>query len=541
MKKFKYILAAAALCLILCFAACTPHEDEPPTPTTPFELTTTALETLNPDPIADNNRVFYQIFVGSFSDSNGDGVGDIRGIINRMNYLNDGDYTDGKSLGVQGIWLSPIFPSPSYHKYDATDYYSIDSKFGTLDDLKELLTICHARNVKVILDLAINHSSSQHPFFRQFCEARKNGNNTSDYYDYYTCYAKNDTSKPNNSYTSVPGASEWLYESNFSSDMPELNFDNNYVREEMLNVAKFWLNVGVDGFRFDAVKYIYYNDNAASVDFWKWYVEELKKVKPDIYLVGECWDNDATVLEYYAAMNCFDFSTSGPSGRVADAVRSENVGLYTNYVVNFINSLKKQNPDGMFMPFLSNHDMDRAVGFLTVASGNAFTAASMYILTSGSPVIYYGEEIGMKGTRGGANTDANRRLAMLWGDEDTVKNPVGATYESEKQTNGTAFTQLQGGDSLVEHYKSLIALRIKYPEIARGDYTALRTTKGAVGGFSITFNGSTIGVLHNASQETLEIKLPDGFTELKDFVGPGTASIANGMLTIGPSTSVILK
>ena len=130
-------LLIAALGLSLAACAATPAEPQPVK-----------------DPVADNYRTFYQIFVGSFSDSNNDGIGDLRGIINRMDYLNDGDIHSGKSLGVQGIWLSPIFTSPSYHKYDAQDYYQVDWRFGTEADLKELIDLCHQRNVQVILDLA---------------------------------------------------------------------------------------------------------------------------------------------------------------------------------------------------------------------------------------------------------------------------------------------------------------------------------------------------------------------------------------------------
>ena len=138
------------------------------------------------DPIDDNYRTFYQIFVGSFSDSSRDGIGDLRGIIDRMDYLNDGNINSGKSLGVQGLWLSPIFSSPSYHKYDTTDYYKIDWRFGTEADLKELIDLCHERNVKVILDLVVNHTSNQHPWFLKFKEARMEDDVDNKYFDYYT-------------------------------------------------------------------------------------------------------------------------------------------------------------------------------------------------------------------------------------------------------------------------------------------------------------------------------------------------------------------
>ena len=136
------------------------------------------------DPTDDNYRTFYQIFVGSFSDGSRDTIGDLRGIIERFDYLNDGDINSENSLGVEGIWLSPIFTSPSYHKYDAKDYYKLDWRFGEEKDLVELIELCHSRNVKIILDLAINHTSTQHEWFIKFKEARMSGDTSSEYYDF---------------------------------------------------------------------------------------------------------------------------------------------------------------------------------------------------------------------------------------------------------------------------------------------------------------------------------------------------------------------
>ena len=492
------------------------------------------------DPTDDNYRVFYQIFVGSFSDSNGDGIGDIRGIINRMDYLNDGDITSGKSLGVQGLWLSPIFKSPSYHKYDAADYYQIDPKFGTDEDLKELLTICHQRNVKVILDLAINHSSSQNAWFRSFREARRDGDITNPYYNYYTCVRGSEKVNGRN-FHKLAGTDDWWYEGNFSGDMPELNYDNEAVRQQMVDVAKHWLDMGVDGFRFDAIKYIYYNNTADSAAFWDWYIGELKKINPEIYTVGECWSGDSEVVEYYSALNCFNFTTSGTTGGIYDAVRNQDIDKFTNYVERYQQSILAENSQAMYCPFLANHDMDRAAGFYRVSFGEAYMAANVYLLCCGSPFIYYGEEIGMFGTRGSANTDANRRLAMLWGDEDTVKNPEGSTFKTSQQRNGTVAKQLENEDSLLNHYAKVIALRLKYPEIARGVYTSIKTETDGVGGFKVVYNDSTIAIIHNTSADPLVIDLPEGFTELCDFVGLGEASVADGKLTIGGRTTVILK
>lgn len=247
MKKMIVLILLAVL--ILSMAACAAPPEESQTQTT--DQTEPAAMV---DPVDDNYRTFYQIFVGSFSDSNNDTIGDLRGIINRLDYLNDGNILSEESLGVQGIWLSPIFSSPSYHKYDASDYYSIDWRFGTEEDLKELIELCHERNIKLILDLAINHTSSQHKWFQQFKEARTNGNSEDPYYNFYSC-ATTEQKQGGITYQKLAGVDCW-YECNFSGDMPELNYDEPKVREAVLDVAKYYLDLGVDGFRFDAVKYI---------------------------------------------------------------------------------------------------------------------------------------------------------------------------------------------------------------------------------------------------------------------------------------------
>lgn len=496
------------------------------------------------DPVDDNYRTFYQIFVGSFSDSNNDGIGDIRGIINRFDYLNDGDINLGKSLGVQGIWLSPIFSSPSYHKYDAKDYYQIDWRFGTEEDLKELIALCKERNVKLILDLAINHTSSSHEWFLQFKEARSTGDTANPYYDYYAC-VKGEEKAGGISYQKIAGVDCWV-ECNFSGDMPELNFDNPAVREEVLKLAKYYLDLGVDGFRFDAIKYIYYGDTARSVEFWEWYMDELRKMKPDIYCVGECWSGENEIMEYYTAMNCFNFAMSQAEGVVASAAKGTSISKFTNYIAAYQQKMLEKNPDGMLMPFLSNHDMDRIAGAF-ILDGNMRMAANLYLLCPGSPVIYYGEEIGMRGSRGGENTDANRRLAMLWGDDDLIRDPVGATYPAKNQIQTTVADQVTDENSLYNYYCRLIAVRHKYPQIARGVYTAIATSEKNLGGFLIEYEGTETILLHNNGTEEISYDLSkckglEGRTmeQICEAIGMGSAVLEGSVLTVGPQTSVIL-
>ncbi|MGM9969242.1 MAG: alpha-amylase family glycosyl hydrolase [Anaeroplasma sp.] len=494
----------------------------------------------------DNYRVFYEIFTGSFSDSNNDGIGDLQGIINRLDYLNDGDINSGKSLGIQGIWLTPIFASPTYHKYDTTNYYKIDESFGTMEDLKKLIEECHKRDIKLIIDLVINHTGTSNIWFTKFQNAQKSGDTSDPYYDFYCYYKSGDPIPSGRSFAQLVGTNLY-YEANFSNNMPELNFDNSLVREEVLKLAKYYLDMGIDGFRFDAAKYIYYGDDKKSAEFWNWYMGELKAYKPDIYCVGEVWSPDQSTYIYFEnGLNCFSFSTSGAEGSIASTAKKNSISVYTKQIENYLNSINKLNDSAMMHPFISNHDMDRASGFVTLATFQAHMAANLYLLSSGSPFIYYGEEIGIKGYRGGASSDANRRLAMLWGDDDTIEDPKEATYKKEKQTNGTVATHIVDEASLYNHYKKLIMIRNANPEIARGEYKALLTQKNNIGGFTSTYNDSTVCVFHNTSSTaTEEIDLSTitnfKFNEVRAYVGQGKANLNGNILTIEPLTSVVLK
>ena len=492
----------------------------------------------------DNSRVFYEIFVGSFSDSNGDGVGDLQGIINRMDYLNDGDPQSGLSLGIEGIWLTPVFSSPTYHKYDVTDFYSIDPSFGTMDDLKELIALCHERNVKLILDLPINHTGEQNRWFKNFLNAHLMRNPDNPYYNFYVWLSEDDP-RPSGRHFAKAQQAGIYYEANFSDSMPEVDFDNPFVRETLLDVAKYYLGLGVDGFRFDAAKYIYLGDNAQSAAFWSWYIGELRQINPDLYTVAEVWDGDGVIDQYIPFTNCFNFTTSQASGLIAEPAKAGNVNRFTAYVQQYQDRIHALRQDAMNVFFIANHDTDRASGYLTVANGQMKIAANLYLLSSGSPFIYYGEEIGLRGSRGGANTDANRRLAMLWGDGDTVRDPIGATYDSSKQTPYSVQDLYRMSDGLYNYYKRLIMIRRANPEIARGEYTALSVPDSKVGGFLCTWEGSTAAVFHNTTQRTITIDLStltnQSLTILSASIGAGGASLDGTMLTLDGQTSAVLR
>ena len=495
---------------------------------------------------ADNNRVFYEIFVGSFSDSDGDGTGDLRGIINRMDYLNDGDPASGKSLGVEGIWLTPVFLSPSYHKYDVTDYYTIDPAFGTVEDLKDLIRVCHERDVKLILDLPLNHTGHLNGWFRNFCSAHLLHNPGSIWYNLYTWIGRDDPKPAGRRFLPVPGTDE-LYECNFSDHMPELNFDDGSAWEKALDIAYFYLDLGVDGFRFDAAKYIYLNEEEKNTAFWTRYMEKLKEKKPDIYTVAEVWDGDGVLERYQKAVNCFHFSAAQGEGIYAETARGGDVNKLARASEAWLKRLREINPEAMDIPFISNHDMDRAAGYLSMSNGRMQMAANLYILSPGSPFIYYGEEIGLRGSRGGSNTDANRRLAMIWGDGDTVQDPEGSDYA--KQTPYSVKDLEKIGSSLLNHYRKLIGVRKATPEIARGEYKALEFKDTKLGGFLSTWKGKTAGVFHNTTEKELTVDLAEAtehaFTEitavLEAVPGEGGAKLEGTMLTLGSQTSAVLR
>jgi glycosidase len=325
--------------------------------------------------------------------------------------------------------------------------------------------------------------------------------------------------------------------------MPELNFDNEAVRQAMVDVAKYYLDLGVDGFRFDAAKYIYFGETSTNYAFWDWYMGELRAIKPDIYSVAEVWDGDGATFPYFSSTNCFNFSMAQTSGRIAETAKGGDVNPFVNYVASYLDSIHGYNPDAAMVTFIANHDTDRAAGFLPVSNGQAKVAANLSILLPGSTFVYYGEEIGMKGSRGGANTDANRRLAMNWGDGDTVRDPEGADY-SAGQTNGTVAEQILAADSLYNHYKKLIAIRKANPEIAYGQFKPLNTDMDAAG-FLATYEGSTVAVLHNTTTEAVTVDLSSltdvSLTVLAAFAGVGGATLEGTILTIDAQTSVVLR
>ena len=473
--------------------------------------------------------VYYEVFVRSFVDSDGDKVGDLYGLDRRIPYLAD--------LGVSGLWLMPINPSPSYHGYDVTDYKAIQSSYGTMTDFDNLVTRASEYNIDIILDLVLNHSSSSHPWFTTGFNNYKNGNCAiaNSYCDYYNF--------------SGSGASA-TYEQRFSSSMPDLNLDSENVRNEIIDIVEFWLNKGVKGFRLDAVSYLYYNQRQKNIDFLTWFNGIVKNIRPDAYIVGEAWiEYQTELMTYYEAGvdSYFNFPGAKNTGRfVANVNTSNGAGLAT-FIESTTNQIKATNADGFDAPFLSNHDMDRSgTWFTTNREMRQKAAASAYLLAPGRPFIYYGEEIGLKGSRGDAQTDANRRLPMIWSETNKAgetKPPVGYTYDLNNQVKRGAFDLIDEDFSLTNHYKKVISLRNKYPLMERSAVEKMTFESTALLGLHYLGTedlSDDIYVVTNLSNEVVTFE-----TEFAIIDEVNTnqikATLLNDVLTLQPFSTVILK
>jgi alpha-amylase len=344
--------------------------------------------------------ITYQIFVQSFSDSNGDGIGDINDIIGRLDYLSD--------LSVDAIWLTPIHPSPSYHKYDVVDYYAIDPTFGSMDDFQNLINQAHLRGIKIIIDLVINHCSEQHPWF----QAAKNP--ASEFRDYFIWKTKEEIKAEGIETKEITGDSDnrnlWnelpdqdqLYYSFFWKGMPDLNFDNDNVRKEVFEIGRFWLQeIGVDGFRLDAAKHIYPDDRIDdTVAFWKEFKAEMIRINPNVALIGEVWSNievQAAFTEGFTCLFNFDLSysilESVKRGHIVKANTFENTwkveerGSPVDIYLESAQAFETIDPSFDNGTFLSNHDQNRVVSFLGNNLKEAKLAASILLTLPGKPFI----------------------------------------------------------------------------------------------------------------------------------------------------------
>lgn len=505
------------------------------------------IENIEATASTDKYRNFYQIFVHSFCDSNDDQTGDLQGIISQLDYLNDGDPNSGEDLGIDAIWLSPIMPSKSYHKYDVEDYYNIDPDFGTLDDFDQLIAECDKRGIRVILDLVLNHISYQNPLYTKAVEEveenKLDGN--AEYFEIHK------TTHFTNGEKTVNLSNGYACEANFSFEMPEWNLNSKKTRDEFTKIAKFWLDRGVAGFRLDACKY-FSNSTTDGTEFLNWFYTTCQEINPDVYMVGETWDSDATIQELYESGidSQFAFKFSSTTGQIAECINTQNGMSIVKKVMNYDNKMREINEKQINALFLSNHDQVRIANTLG-SKGLSYQklAASTYMLFPGNSFTYYGEEIGIEAPN--ATNDAAFRTQMIFDSENLPSIFVnGMGDEAEAPEGGGVKQQLADENSLLNHYRRIIKIKNQNPEISRGKITSqVSFDDKNIGAYIVEYDGSKLLVIHNFNfEESKELTITDDMItnpEVRaDLVTDGSGKhveLKDGKLTLPPQSTVILK
>lgn len=487
--------------------------------------------------------VYYQVFVRSFQDSDGDGIGDLRGLAARLPYL--------AGLGITGLWLTPIHPSPSYHGYDVTDYRGVHPELGTMADFLAFLDAAHRHGMRVVLDLVVNHSSDRHPWF---VAARTGDGRFRDWYRF---------ERDPEPLIGTLGGSAWhdagdgtRYLGLFGADMPDLDHRNPEVVDAMLDVAAFWLDLGVDGFRIDAIQHVVEGDDGSIANApanLAWVAEfgaRLRERHPGAFLVGETWTSTPTIAAYHRDAG-LDMSFDYPLWRVLNGallVRSA-IDLRAQLALN-----GNAYPEGARRgTFVSNHDQVRPASVLSPLRPNPARAAllgRLLLALPGTPFVYYGEELGMP--NGPGDDDRQKRTPMRWTATEDGGFSGGVPWFPPSTSDPAISVEAQAGDpaSVLEAYRSAIALRAAHPALARGGATPLRDLPGAVLAVWRTLAGEApVLVLANLGNRDLEVAAAQlatpgidarGLVPLDGLVfdgdGPGVWSLpANSLRLLGPA------
>lgn len=419
-----------------------------------------------------DRSVGYEIFVRSFQDSDDDGIGDFAGLTSRLDYLNDGDAATTTDLGVDLLWLMPIHDSPSYHGYDVADYRAVEPDYGTDEDLDALLAAAHQRGIRVVADLVMNHSSSQHPWF---ADARTGA--LAQHRDFYVWSdTALDWDRPWGPGPTWHADNGSYYYALFWEGMPDLNFANAAVQAEMTDVALHWLGRGLDGYRLDAARYLVETgpaegqaDTSETHAYWRKLAKAIDGQHEDALLIGEVWTDNAIVTSYFGTsaqpeldMN-FDFDTAGG---VVDAVQSRSA---VPARVALCARLDTYPSHGSAGTFLTNHDMRRLASRLDAAGADGLRQAAAWLLTApGTPWLYYGQEIGMRNGSGGG--DEAKRLPMQWEPGVGVGFTQGVPWRSPQSMTeaDTVAHQLEDAASLLSLHRTLIQLRRAHPALSLG-------------------------------------------------------------------------
>lgn len=438
-----------------------------------------------------NDATMYQVFLRSYYDSDGDGIGDLDGLRQKLDYI--------RSLGVNVIWLNPHYPALTYHGYDVADYTAVNPEFGTLDDFKALVAEIKARDMHLFLDFVANHTSKGHPFFKDAY-----GNPGSKYSDWFLFKDAN-----NLSYASFYGI----------ADLPEWNHSNSAVNEYLISAAQFWLDLGVDGLRADY---------ARGVERWFW--EQLRRAvkakNPDAVLLGEVWDGEPSTLQRYFEEGfdaLFDFPwylrLSGGENSTGKGVlngATDPLLLQTAY-----RAMRTLYPRGaQLVRFASNHDTNRIASAAQNDPARMRLAAAAAILTPGIPIIYYGEEIGMRGVKGpGPIYDEFRREPMDWYAAEQGEGMTTwfkpANRNNQPNDGVSVEEQERDPNSLLNYYRALIQLRNAHTALRSADFQVMDRVDGCA---------TCLGIWRWSADEAIAILLNFGGERQRVNLDPATAS-----------------
>lgn len=469
-------------------------------------------------PIDDHYRNTYEIFVYSFHDSNGDGIGDLNGVKEKLNYIQD--------LGFNAIWLMPVCSSPTYHKYDVSDYQAIDPQYGTMEDFETLVSECHQRNMEVYTDLVLNHTSTHHPWFKEasnYLQSGKDYNENECPYLGYFHFSKN----AEYGYAKLEN-SEWYYEARFWDQMPDLNLDNQNVRDEIKEIMNFWLDKGVDGFRLDAVTSYYTSDDQKNIDFLKWVNETGKSIKKDCYFVAEAWTGLEQYAPYYQSGidSFFDFAYSGSDGIITKTVKGQiSAKQFVESLVKEEQLFKSYHSDFINAPFYTNHDMARACGYFPGDNGTELKLAlGLHFMMGGNAFLYYGEEIGMRGS----GKDENKRAPMFWSKESDCTGVP--NMDSITMKYDPVDMQMEDENSIYNYVKEILKIRNRYPVIARGETLINETlTTDTLAVFEKKKDGlDSVQIIINLSKDPQSISLEDYTTLSSEVSALGKTSRIHG-------------
>lgn len=445
-----------------------------------------------------SDRVFYEVFVRSFQDSDGDGIGDLRGLTSRLDQLNDGDPATTDDLGVTGLWLMPVAESPSYHGYDVTDYRAVEADYGTAEDLQALVDAAHERGIAVIVDLVINHTSIQHPWFQ---DALTRGSAHEDWYvwsDTRPAVARSDGSRV---WHEAGGRYYYAY---FWEGMPDLNLKNPEVTAELDAIGRFWFSeMGVDGFRLDAARHLIEDgkqlQNTPATFAWlASFREGLKAEREDVLVLGEVWDATSMSSRYVRDGSLdmtFDF---GLAGATLGSIKSGDAGS----LMAALSEVTSSYPAGGVGTFLTNHDQKRVASELGSDPAAERLAAALLLTGPGVPFLYYGEEIGMTGGK----PDERIRTPMRWdGSAPAGGFSAAAPWQplSDDPEGIDVASEAANPDSLLSSYRSLIKLRSEHPALATGDWTKVKASDRAVAAFLRHVPGEEVLVVANLGDAPL--------------------------------------